>query len=182
MPYQSPFVGLYWEFASFCTIVERLDEFLQKEAVASMEYVEERMSYMPVLRFAGQEQVSACAPHSVTPEELLSKWNRRKTRVSQQNCILKMQIHNEVELEWFRKQNFPVQIGFCGFQTEDENIIRIPSWELADERKKFAYKLTDMTHTVIKASYPSSAIELSYDAIKLLLGERNFNRCRMEMR
>lgn len=178
LQYCSPFVGMTWRTASYKKVLLHLKDYLAMEATADMEYVADWNGggVMPVLRFAGDEEVCAYAPHAVSAEDMLEKWNRRKERFNWNFFLVKMQIFTREDLHWFQSFQTPHKVGFCGFTQSGEDIVKIPAWELPEERMKFSYRILSMVHETIPEVYPAKATEFSYDIFKLLCGEKDYNR------
>lgn len=137
LPYSSPLIGLYFYAPEYIKFLKNLRynieqplRFIKKEDSKYSEYISDNY----IIGVLGNTGIEIVFMHYKSEEEVLSKWERRKSRIDYNNMIVKFSdsdpCRNDKYIYEFDKLPFKNKVCFTGKKYKDcESVIFMSQFE-----------------------------------------------------
>lgn len=171
MPFYSPFINMFVKKGDFAKLAQNLTDYISLPLEAAGSAFEENLKKTyPVVRLG---DVELHCNHYNNYEEAKSIWDKRKTRINQQNLFVKMTIETEEELEGFLRIPYR-KIGFSSIPSSDKDVIDFSGLVgSAYFKQEYGNRFWEFVNW--QASGAGSDLRY-YDILKLLSGEEDYRR------
>lgn len=166
LKYNTPFIVLPFEHNEYIELVNNLDYYLNLPLIINdngLGYIKGNLG----------KKISFVFNHYISSDEIIQKWSRRVKRFNFENCLVKMTLNDDEDVERFKKINIKNKIGFYYKKTDIENIIYLGDWYNVKIRFCHNWRFYAFTNSTAQTDFNFGRY---YDVFKLLNGESDFIR------